>query len=144
MLNNFIRTSKELCYTFAMDNEVKNWIAMAEYDLVTSRHMLKAGRNVYVVFMCHMALEKTLKAVVCLKSKKAPPKTHDLIYLASLAGVALAPEQRDFIGKINNAAVVTRYPEDMKKLVASYPKIVVQMYLKNTREIVKCIKCLVR
>jgi len=31
--------------------------------------------------MCHLAIEKALKAIVCEETKKAPPKTHDLIYL---------------------------------------------------------------
>jgi HEPN domain-containing protein len=46
--------------------DIQNWIDSAEYDLETARHMLKTGRYLYVVFMCHLALEKTLKAHVAL------------------------------------------------------------------------------
>lgn len=45
-------------------SDSKNWIATAEYDLETARHMLATGRFLYVVFMCHLALEKLLKAHV--------------------------------------------------------------------------------
>ncbi len=37
---------------------------MSEYDVETARHMLATGRYLYVVFMCHLALEKMLKAHV--------------------------------------------------------------------------------
>ena len=44
--------------------DTKNWISLAEYDLETARHMQKTGRYLYVIFMCHIALEKILKAHV--------------------------------------------------------------------------------
>lgn len=47
-----------------MYEETKNWLEMAEYDLRTATHMMKAGRNIYVIFMCHLAIEKLLKAIV--------------------------------------------------------------------------------
>lgn len=48
-----------------MKKETENWLAMVEYDLITARHMLGTGRYVYVIFMCHLAMEKALKAIVC-------------------------------------------------------------------------------
>ncbi len=47
-----------------MRKETENWLQMAEYDFKTAECMFKAGRYVYVVFMCHLAIEKMLKAVV--------------------------------------------------------------------------------
>lgn len=47
-----------------MRKDTSNWIALAEYDLETARHMLATRRFLYVVFMCHLALEKMLKAHV--------------------------------------------------------------------------------
>jgi len=44
--------------------DTQNWIATAEYDLETAQHMLATGRHLYVVFFCHLALEKMLKAHV--------------------------------------------------------------------------------
>ena len=64
-----------------MKEETKNWLDMVEYDLTTAKQMLKTGRFVYVIFMCHLAIEKALKAIVCEQTNKVPPKTHDLIYL---------------------------------------------------------------
>ena len=36
--------------------------------------MLKTGRYVYVVFMCHIAIEKLLKAIVAEITDKTPQK----------------------------------------------------------------------
>jgi hypothetical protein len=41
---------------------------------------------------------------------------------------------------INNVAVVTRYPEDLSKLITSYPKDVAQEYLNRTLKVIKCVK----
>jgi HEPN domain-containing protein len=47
-----------------MRKDTRNWIALAEYDLETAVHMLETGRFLYVIFICHLALEKVLKAHV--------------------------------------------------------------------------------
>lgn len=123
-----------------MDRETKNWLEMVEYDITTARQMLRTGRYVYVIFMCHLAIEKALKAVVCEKLNKLPPRTHDLIYLLNLSKIELADDLLDFAGVINNAGVVTRYPEDLAKLISSYPKGIAEKYLDKAIEVIKCIK----
>jgi HEPN domain-containing protein len=47
-----------------MRSDTQNWVALAEYDLETARHMLDTGRYLCVVFLCHLTLEKILKAHV--------------------------------------------------------------------------------
>ena len=123
-----------------MKEETKNWLDMVEYDLATAKQMLKTGRFVYVIFMCHLAIEKALKAIVCEETNKVPPKTHDLIYLINLGKVVLPGDLLDFVGVINNAGIVARYPEDLSKLISSYPKEITQKYLDKTLEVIKCIK----
>ncbi|MFH1876353.1 MAG: HEPN domain-containing protein [Candidatus Omnitrophota bacterium] len=123
-----------------MKEETKNWLEMVEYDLATAQEMFKAGRYVYVIFMCHLATEKVLKAIICEETNKVPPKTHDLIYLVNLGKVELSSDLLDFLGIINNAGIVTRYPEDLSKLVLSYPEEVAKKYLDKTQEVIKCIK----
>ena len=123
-----------------MNREINNWLATADYDVKTAIKMFETGRYVYVVFMCHLAIEKAFKAVVTQEIKQAPPKTHDLIKLVELGKIKLSEELLDFVGMINNVSVVTRYPEDLKRLIAGYPKRVSKEYLSKTREIIKWIK----
>ena len=73
-----------------MRRDTKNWLASADYDIETANHMLATGRYLYVIFMCHLALEKTLKAIAAEAQQKTPPKTHDLLYLVNLGSVNLS------------------------------------------------------
>lgn len=113
---------------------------MSEYDLDTARHMLTTGRLLYVVFMCHLALEKMLKAHVTEATQAIPIKTHDLIVLVKHSGLALPQEYLEFIGKINNASVPTRYPDDLQQMIAQYPESVARDYLARTEEVIQWLK----
>lgn len=79
-----------------MRADTANWIATAEYDLQTAHHMLATGRYLYVVFCCHLALEKMLKAHVTEVTQSVPAKSHDLIYLLKKSGLALPQPYLDF------------------------------------------------
>ncbi len=120
-----------------MRRDTKNWLDSADYDIETANHMLATGRYLYVIFMCHLALEKILKAIAAEAKRQTPPKTHDLLYLVDLGGVNLSQDHLDFVGKINNASIPTRYPEDLAQIISAYPKKVAQDYLEKTKEIVE-------
>ena len=44
------------------DEQVQYWLDLADYDLDTAEAMHQTGRWLYVAFMCHQVIEKTLKA----------------------------------------------------------------------------------
>lgn len=124
----------------ALRKDTLNWMALAEYDLETARHMLKSGRYLYVVFMCHLALEKMLKAHVAEVTQSPPAKTHDLIYLVRKAELVLPPALLDFLGKINNASIPTRYPEDLERALSEYSRPVAESYLRQSEEVMRWLK----
>ncbi|MBN2149042.1 MAG: HEPN domain-containing protein [Anaerolineales bacterium] len=123
-----------------MRDDTRNWIALAEYDIETASHMLKSGRYLYVVFLCHLALEKMLKAHVTEVTQEFPAKTHDLIYLVRKCGLELPQDLLEFVGKINTASIPTRYPEDLHRALQEYPKPVVLEYLAQTRKVMIWLK----
>lgn len=43
-------------------DKVAYWLDIADYDLDTAEAMYQTGRWLYVAFMCHQVIEKTLKA----------------------------------------------------------------------------------
>jgi HEPN domain-containing protein len=120
--------------------DTQNWINLSDYDLETARHMLTTGRFLYVVFMCHLTLEKMLKAHFTEATQSVPTKTHDLIYLVKKSGLALPQAHLEFIGKINNASVPTRYPEDLQKMIAQYPDFIARDYLEKTEEVLQWLR----
>ncbi len=131
---------QRLIYNNHMRKDTQNWIALAEYDLETARHMLSAGRYLYVIFLCHLSLEKILKAHVTEVTQTIPIKTHDLIYLVKKCGIELPEAYLDFIGKINTASIPTRYPEDLQSALKIYPEPVARQYLRQTQELIKWLK----
>jgi len=123
-----------------MRKDTQNWVELAEYDLETARHMLKTDRYLYVIFLCHLALEKMLKAHVTEATQAIPVKTHDLIYLVKKSTIELPGPFLDFIGKINTASIPTRYPEDLQSALKDYPKPVAREYLHQTQELIEWLK----
>ena len=105
---------------FIMKKEVNNWIAGADYDLGTAEHLLKGGRYLYAVFMCHLCVEKLLKAKIAESSEGMPPRTHDLKHLLSLTELRPTEERLEFISQLSNLSVATRYPEDFKTMLTEY------------------------
>lgn len=123
-----------------MRKDTENFIASAGYDLYTAEHMLKTGRYIYVIFLCHLTIEKMLKAVSAEVTDKTPPRTHNLIYLTKLAKVQFGENHLEFIAKLNNASVITRYPEDFQGLIEAYPENIAISYLHQTKEIIEWLK----
>jgi HEPN domain-containing protein len=119
---------------------IRNWMAMADYDLETAKHMLKTGRYVYVVFMCHLALEKMIKAHVEMEENKFPPKIHDLKTLIKRANLQLPDDSKKIILLLNKASIPTRYPEDLKRSLATYTKEYCSSVLEETEETLQWLK----
>lgn len=124
----------------AMRADTANWLGSAEYDLETAQHMLAAGRYLYVVFMCHLALEKMLKTHVAELRKETPARTHDLLYRVRNADLELTKDHLEFIGRINNASIPTRYPDDIERVLREYSEPVAHEYFEKKTEVIDWLK----
>lgn len=123
-----------------MKSAIDNWIASADYDLKTASNLFKSGRYIYVVFMCHLSIEKTLKAIVCKRCKELPPYTHNLNKLIEFVGISMDKTHQEFINKISLQSVPTRYPEDFAKLSRQFDRKIAKEHLTKTKEVVKWLK----
>lgn len=123
-----------------MRKDTKNFLRSSQYDLETANFMLNTVRYIYVIFMCHLSLEKILKALISETKQTVPPKTHNLIYLIKIGNISLPKEYFEFIAKINNANIITRYPEDFTRVLEAYPKSIAREYLSITKEIHQWLK----
>ena len=123
-----------------MKKHVSHWIKSSNYDLKTSEHMFKTGRYIYVLFMCHLSVEKLLKGLYEVALKKVAPKTHNLIYLSKTVGLELPRNHLETLESLNDLSIVTRYPEDIDALIKAFKKERVEKYLKKTKELIKWLK----
>ena len=101
-----------------MSEQTKYWIGLAEYDIETARAMLVSKRFLYVGFMCHQAIEKTIKAYYCSVKNDVPPFTHNLKSLAQRCDLLplFSEEQLDFIEEILPMNIEARYPKHKEML----------------------------
>lgn len=103
-----------------MARSPEEWLAQADYDMGTAQDMFNAGRYFYAVFMCHLSIEKALKGAYAAKLGKNPPKTHNLVGLVKEVGLSPPPEVGRFLVRLNQASVLTRYPEKLTTLKRAY------------------------
>ena len=68
---------------FDADKTVSYWLEGAAYDLGVAEAMLSAEKYPYALFMGHLAVEKSLKALVVKTTHQHAPHTHSLPILAS-------------------------------------------------------------
>jgi len=97
--------------------------------------MLKSGRTVYCIFMCHLSLEKALKGLLIKNTAEFPSKSHSLIYFVDKFNLNLSDSQYEFLFMLNKISVPTRYPDDLKKLFAAYTKEIAESILIQTKEV---------
>jgi HEPN domain-containing protein len=107
-----------------LEDKVKYWLELSDYDFETAEAMLSSGRYLYVGFMCHQTIEKILKAYFTKIKKDTAPFTHSLSHLARKADLLdnLSDEQKETIDFLEPLNIETRYPTYKERLVKSLTK----------------------
>ena len=116
------------------------WIKQAEYDIKTASAMYNSGRYIYCIFMCHLSIEKALKAHYAETNKSNPPKTHNLNYLLSKTNLKPVKDFQDFIEELNDKSVPTRYPDDIKRILKNFKKKDSSILLNKSKQLLKWLK----
>ncbi|MDP2113197.1 MAG: HEPN domain-containing protein [Bacteroidota bacterium] len=122
------------------ENRHEEWYFQSDYDLETAFDMFKSGRYVYCIFMCHLGLEKVLKGLLVKSKGEFPSKSHSLIYFVEKIELKMDDSYYEFLFTLNKISVPTRYPENLRKLVAEYSKERTEDILNRTKEIQSWIK----
>ncbi len=103
-----------------MTSDPAEWLRQAEYDMETAAVLMKEKRYIYVVFMCHLAIEKALKGLFSRYFSEEPPKTHNLIHLAETLNLQLPKDLNECIFLLNRVSIPARYPSDLQSLIEMY------------------------
>jgi len=100
-----------------MKKGTEHWLETSEYDWDTAHDIMKSGRYVYVVFMCHLSTEKLIKgAIVEFTDIAIPDRIHDLKRLSETAKLELTETQLAFLTSLTDHQAKTRYPADIKEM----------------------------
>ena len=124
------------------EEKTQYWLNIADYDLETAEAMYKTGRWLYVAFMCHQVIEKTLKAYWCKTQPEDPPYTHNLILLTTQSGLAdvMSDEQNLFIARIMPMNIAARYPSYKDQLSKTLSQNTCRSIIDNTKQLQLWIK----
>ena len=91
---------------------VNYWLNSAFHDLQTADSLFNTEKYDWCLFVGHLVLEKSLKALfVDRNDNNNPPKMHNLVRLAELCNLELTPEQMVFLDRVNDFNIQTRYPD---------------------------------
>ena len=104
-----------------MNDKVKYWLELSDYDFETANAMLISKRFLYVGFMCHQTIEKIFKAYFIHKKKDTAPYSYSLSYLAKKGAFydEFSEDQKDFIDQIEPLNIEARYPSHKERLLKS-------------------------
>ena len=97
--------------SFDINKIVFYWESHAEYDIETAKHMFKTKRYPYVLFMCHLSVEKLLKGIYVKENGKHSIYTHNLVELAKKTKIDFFDEQKKLLAELSGFNIEARYPE---------------------------------
>ncbi len=125
-----------------MNDKVKYWLELSDYDLETATAMLNSKRYLYVGFMCHQTIEKIFKAYFASLRAETAPYTHSLSYLAKKGEFYenFTEEQKDFIDQIEPLNIEARYPSHKEWLLKSLTHEKCLEIIEHTKELQQWIK----
>jgi len=118
-----------------MEEDVAYWLQLARLDLESARKSLQGDSFLHCVFGCQQALEKLLKALVVQVTNQTPPRLHNLVRLATLAGLTLQPDQEILLSKLSLEYIELRYPEELATIDEMNSRASAEKHLQQTEEL---------
>jgi len=97
-----------------VQKQIDYWRIGAEEDLLAVRALLEKGLSRHALFFAHLALEKMLKAHVSKATRKIPPKIHNLVRLAQIAGIGAGEKDLKSLRDFDSYQLQGRYPGTVK------------------------------
>ncbi len=111
------------------------WLTIVKEDLSVAEDLFKTGHWLYVAFMCHQVIEKTLKAYWCVCRDDDPPYIHDHKRIAQGCGLftQMNDSQKDFLETIKTMNIEARYQEYKANVASSLDREKAAELLDNTK-----------
>ena len=136
MFENKVVTLHKIVDEMAIDR-VCYWKDLADYDLETAEAMFATKRWLYVGFMCHQVLEKTLKAYWRHSQPNDPTYVHNLVRLVNGSGLSelITEEQQLFIDQMTPLNIEARYPEYKEALLSALSESKCREIIDNTKNL---------
>ena len=125
----------------ANKERAEKWLRIVTEDMSVAEDLFKTGHWLYVAFMCHQVVEKTLKAYWCISREDDPPFIHDHKRIAEGCGLytKMDENQKLFLSTIRQMNIEARYQEYKDDLAQYLNKERAQEILTTTKQLHKWI-----
>jgi HEPN domain-containing protein len=97
--------------------------------------LFKLKHYAHALFLCHLVLEKVLKALVLKRTQQLAPQIHDLRRLAEKAGLDFTEEQRKELDIISTFNIRARYDDTKRTFYQKATQAYATRYLKIIEEL---------
>lgn len=120
----------------ANKDRANRWLELVAEDMSVAEDLYKTGHWLYVGFMCHQVIEKTLKCYWCICRDDDPPYIHDHKRIAEGCGLytKMDDAQKDFLDGIKLLNIEARYQEYKNEMASTLDKDKTAEILKQTKQ----------
>ncbi len=94
-----------------INKQIEYWINSANDDLESARILIDKNRVLHGLFLCHLVIEKCIKAHVVKSSSEIAPRSHNLLYLSEMTSIEFNDEDEIFLGILMKYQLQGRYPD---------------------------------
>ena len=121
---------------------VQAWLDHVHEDISAAECLFQGGHWLYVAFLCHQALEKSLKAYYIATNDDDPPYTHSHTRLLNVCGLIdeLTDAQLRFIALMEPMYIKARYPEQKARTARALNKDFCQDFIEKTKQLTQWIE----
>ena len=119
-----------------MFDKVEYWLELCDDDIKVAKNLLKSKDYLWMSFLCHLIVEKSIKAVIANKTEQEPKRIHDLAKLAEQADMVndLSDAHMDLLEELTPFNIEARYPSYKEKMVAKLSDAYCRSLLERTEE----------
>jgi HEPN domain-containing protein len=124
-----------------MDEKVKYWLDIANEDINVAEALSISEKYLYAGFMCHLAAEKALKAII-ESTSQTPAKIHNLIKLAEIGGLLgkMSNDDKQLLTILNPLQIEARYPAYKEEVRLTLSKEKCDSIITQTKELINWIE----
>ncbi len=113
---------------------IAHWREGAERDWVVAQDNFQSGHYNWTLFLCHISIEKLLKALV-VRAEQTPPFTHDLAKLWKLTSLPLSAEYWRWLTEIERFNIEGRYDDEKQSFYLKATKAYTELWLARCTEV---------
>lgn len=119
----------------ALQKQIQYWRESGKRNFETAHFLFRGKRYDACLFFCHLSIEKLLKGLIVLQTKKPAPYIHNLEKLAELAKLEVSLKRLQYFRIITTFNIAGRYDDAKYKFYKKCTPSFTQKYFSIVKEL---------